>query len=291
MSNVKSESLISMEDMEAMLKAKTQELLDVRNELLQVQNKLRSTEIKALAVHEKNQLMAASPELAIKMAEMDLHLRMADKFVKSGAFPKMTPEQAFTVMKAGKEMGMTEVESINALYIVNGSIKFYGDKMVARLTKKGYRIEYLEESENGVTVRVYHKEEEFDVSEKVTKNDQILKRSKAMGFSQKNKMRFHGVRIIATFHLPHLFGSVTDEFTSDYVEYREEKRSELTIPAVEARKQRERVLSHIKEAVDKKDLEMLEMVREHRVEMDVVEEFDAAFVLITGQKKKEVVDV
>ena len=215
------EETFSNEELQKMLLDKQVELNESRADFLKLQTGFKALELRALKVYEENKMLKAAPEFAQQQAKMDFYLKMAHKFIASKAFKCETPEQAYVIMQAGSEMGMEPIEAMQALYIVNGKLDFYGDKMVARLTKKGYKIEYLNESKDSVTVRVFNEKEGFDVSETVNSNDQILQRSKAYGFAAKNKMRFHGLRLFKSFHLPHLFGSTTDEFTPDFTEWEE----------------------------------------------------------------------
>lgn len=191
------------------------------NELLKAQQQIVKSEHKAVALSDKLKLMETYPSLAEKKAEMEYYLEMAKQFSASKAFNKdYTPEQIFVIMKAGKEMGMQEVEALQSLYIVNGQVDFFGDKMIARITKAGYKIEYLNEIEEAakaeVTVKVTSSDGKWTAQEKATAKDQIIMKSKAAQFALKNKLRFHAIRMIVSFHLPHLFGSVADQFSKEF---------------------------------------------------------------------------
>jgi hypothetical protein len=109
-------------------------------------------------------------------------LTVAKQFSEARAFGDYKPEQIYSMMKAGQEMGLKPIESLQLLYIVNGKIRPYGDKMIAIITKHGYKIKYLDESPKGVTVKVTH-ENGFDESEIVRSDDQILQNSKAAKFA------------------------------------------------------------------------------------------------------------
>jgi hypothetical protein len=266
-----------------------EELLNSQNESLKWQNEFRSMEIRALKVFQENELLKGSPEIAKKKAEMDFMLKMAEEFINSGAFPKsMTPEQAYVIMKAGAELGMTELESLNGLYIVNGSIGPWGKNMIARVIQHGYKVEYLEETESGVTVRIHSFDKGFDVRQVVTDRDELLtKGNKAMNFSKQNKMRYHGVRMIINFHLPHLYSSTSDMFLGQYNEDRKEIEANVVPRLVDAKKQKERIMKHIGEAIQKMSMEMLEQVREHKKGDDEIgEAFDSAYILISSSSKE-----
>ena len=175
----------------------------------------------SLTVHESeiNKLKAENLELrerlmdmstagmAEQSADLNFQLKMARQLIASKAFPNMTPEQAFVILQAGKEMGMQPMESIKKLYIVNGGIGFHGAGMVSQLTGKGALIEYVNETENKVTARVYFEGNTYE--ETSTDKDQILLKSNAIKFAKKNKLRYHAIRMILSFHLPHLAGNVS----------------------------------------------------------------------------------
>ena len=252
---------LTKEEYQQMLLDKQRELneaLEANNRLMQEKNLMAS---RALKVHEENKLMQASPELAVQMAEMEFHLNMAKQFTSSGAFPKMTPEQAYTVMKAGAEMGMKPVEALNSLYVVNGQINPHGKAMPARIKKFGYNIEYLNETPNGCDVRVWKEDEGFDVTEHVDANDPILKRqSKFMQLHPKYKMRYHGLRAIINFHLPHLYGSTADMFAEPVQQMIEEQGSGLNVALVEESKERARIRKHIDNSTTLQELAFVKSV-------------------------------
>lgn len=220
------EPIISNEELQQMLLAKQLELNQQIEENLKLQKEVTTITNRTLKVHEKNQLLSASPELAAKMAEMDYHLNMAQKFISSKAFPTMTAEQAYTIIQAGQEMGMKPVEAMNSLYIVNGSINPYGTRMIARLTAEGYNVEYSEESKDGVTVRVYQNENGFEAKERVTAQEMLAMNSKAYRFAPKSKMRYHGVRMILNFYLPHLFDSISDIYGGYFKAWDEQQQNQ-----------------------------------------------------------------
>lgn len=278
MSNEKVESTFSVEELQQMLAEKQIEANEANSKLLKLQAENNSLINRSLKVVEENNMYKASPQLAAQMAEMEFHLKMAEKFIASKAFnPNMTPEQAYVIIKAGSEMGMKPVESMQALYCVNGAVKYWGDKMAAKITSQGYKIEYLNESPNGVTVKITNSDG-FEAIEKVTDQDQIIQRSKAAGFAKKNKMRFHGIRMIASFHLPHLFSSVQDEFTSEFHEWesaqpQQQLKSGIDLHQIDQSKERERVLLHIEKAKSMKELEMVGNIVGQFDESDLSEKY------------------
>jgi hypothetical protein len=132
---------------------------------------------------------------------------MAKQLIASKAFPNYTPEQAFVILQAGKEMDLQPMQSIKSLYCVNGQIGFWGAGLVGRLVNHGCEMEYLDETDSGVTVKITYKGKTY--TETVSDKDPVIAGKKAMTIAKKNKMRFHGVRMIANFYLAHLVGSVS----------------------------------------------------------------------------------
>lgn len=277
MSEIKTEieSTFTVPELEKMLVEKQIEANEATAKMLKLQAENNSLINRSLRVVEENQMYKASPQLAEQMAEMEFQLKMAERFIASKAFKAQNAEQAYVMIKAGAELGLKPVEAMQALYCVNGAVKMYGDKMTARITKAGYKIQYIDEKDTEVTVKVTHVDG-FEAMEKVTDKDQIIQNSKAAGFAKKNKMRFHGVRMIASFHLPHLFSSVQDEFTSDFTEWeaanpQQQLKSGIDLKQIDQSKERERVLAHIQKA---KSAQELEQVLSHIHEFELIDEYN-----------------
>lgn len=266
------ESTFTVEELQQMLIEKQIEANEANAKMIKLQAENNSLVSRSLKVYEENQMYKASPQLAEQMAEMEFQMKMAERFIKAKAFKCETPEQAYVIIKAGKEMGMQPVESMQALYCVNGAVKMWGDKMVSRITGAGYKLEYLEETTSSVKVRVSNKDG-FEAMETVTDKDQIIERSKAAGFAKKNKMRFHGVRMIASFHLPHLFSSVQDEFTNDFAEWEEANPklgNGINLKQIDQSKEAKRIAEHIENA---KTITELEQVADYVVDCGLNQEY------------------
>jgi len=184
-------------------------------ELNQANEEISKIKVRSLKVYEENQLLQHSPQYAQQAGEMKFHLEMAKQFTASKAFPAYSPEQIYTLIKAGAEMSMKPLESLSSLYIIKGKIEPYGKGMIAILTKKGYRLKYTNETDKTCTVTAMNKEEGFEGSETVSIDDPILKRSNAIKIAPKNKLRFHAIRTLLNFQLPHLISSTADLFEVD----------------------------------------------------------------------------
>jgi len=222
-------------------------ILEKDQRIAQLENELANTKNRALTVFEENQTLKASDAINEKRAMLEYELKIAEQFSRSGAFPKMSPEQCYTLMKAGEEMGLAPIVALNMLYVVNGKIGPYGDKMLGYILSKGYKVKYENETEDQVTVTIYKEVNSYDdpnynpnatlngepiilasYTETAKANEQVLQNSKALKFARGNKLRFHAIRKIASFHLPHLFMGCGDSFSQDYPEWAEGEKTKLT---------------------------------------------------------------
>lgn len=75
---------------------------------------------------------------------------------KSGALPSSITNgaQLSMVFLAGYEAGMRPMESLNAFYIVNGKLTIYGDALIRQLKRNGYRVKWVESTNEKATVRL-----------------------------------------------------------------------------------------------------------------------------------------
>lgn len=246
---------------------------DLLRQILELQNKLKATELKAINLYNENQQfkMNIAPDAMRMKAELNIELEVAQTFITSGAFPNVTKEQAYVIMKAGQEMGLDKVESLQSLYITpKGKIEIYGKALTGFIKRGGYEIEYQEEIESSVVVRVFHPTNGYDYRELVTDQDQVIKakyrkdgskRIAAIDFAKKNKMRFHGLRMHLNFRLAHLIKATSDLFDNQFLEWQEqqlESKAQLGLPvesqpgldleAIEANKNIERISNRLKTA-------------------------------------------
>jgi hypothetical protein len=189
------------------------EILDLRKKILEQESLL-------LSFKEKMSLIELSPEIAKEKAEFKHYYDMATTLCK--AKKDMTPEQCLILILTGKSMGMSAVKSMNSLYGVNGSAAPYGHNMVGILTGNGWEIAYDESKEGICKVTVSHQDKQKypQVFEEKAARQEVEK-GKAFGFDAQSKMRFHAVRKILKFYLPHLLDGVGDLDGPEFSEYEE----------------------------------------------------------------------
>jgi len=256
----------------------TERELELQQQLVQVQQQLNKSNAKGIEVSSKLNMLQSSPEIQTKLAELEYQVKLAQYMIESKAFPNVTPAQAIVLMKAGNEMGMSEIESLTDLYIVNGQVKFHSKGLAGRLTKYGYKIQFTNETPEGVTVTISKESEGFSESYNVRANEQILQRSKAMGFAKSNKMRFHGIRQIANFHLAHLFGSAMLWDDDDLDAARERQNDNGGVPN-KSEKERERIIKLINNAKSLEDIS--------RIVANIPHEHDDLIEML-AEKKQEI---
>jgi len=159
------------------------------------------------AVEPKGLMSAEEKELDLELKRMAMRLKIAQHFFAAGCFTQdvKNAEQAFVKIQAGAEMGMSPMRSMKGLYIVNGQVTVYGVESARRLKEHGWRLEYVDESENGVTVTISKPQEHYQYI--VVKDaEHTLKNSKAMGFAPKQKMRWFGLSQLIKFYVPEVLG-------------------------------------------------------------------------------------
>lgn len=272
------------EMLEGMVQAKTRENTELLNEVARLQQELVNFKSRTLKVHEENTLLKAAPQVASEIALMEYQLRLATKFVEGKAFPQeLTAEQAFTIMRAGEEMGLKPIEALNGLYVVNGKIQPWGKLLTSQITRAGYHITFPEETKEKCVAVAEHPATGHRVTGTAYLQDPIIQRSRAHKIAPQQKMRFHALRLIANFHLAHLFGGTSDLFAEvQDIEY--EEVSPRNHKAVGESEERARMLRIIDKATTVKELER---VKAHKVTHDLVEEYDAKLQsLITAQEGK-----
>ena len=205
----------SVEKAEDLTPTEYQEIIrELKAKCLATNQELVNIKARALSVYEENQKIQGLSDPIHKQLKDELEV--AELMVRSGAFPKQIKNapQAWVMIKAGEEIGLSPMQSVKGLNIINGVVSVWGSTMISILTKRKYVIDYLKETNNQVLVTVSKGEEHYEYF--VKDDDPALKNSKAMAINKKNKMRYHGVRQILKFRLPHYLGSVAPEEQDDF---------------------------------------------------------------------------
>lgn len=146
---------------------------------------------------------------------------MSKIFFESRALPKTIQNEPQLVMmlQAGYEMGMTPVESLHSLYMVNGTINVYGKAVTRRIREHGWRIEYKDESDESCTATVSRDDESYTetythkmaVDSGYTKSRSgDFKVGWLPGVNRRLKLRYGVLSLIIKSYIPEVLGSAQD---------------------------------------------------------------------------------
>jgi len=149
---------------------------------------------------------------------------IAKDLMESGAIPQgyKNVNQVLMAIMAGAEMGMKPIESMNSLYIVNGSINVWGKATTRRLREHGFYIQYKDETDESVTVIAEKKGglgEALETYEETYKYEDAKKSGYTSdnygkqkfgwkeGFNRKIKLRYGALSMLIKTYIPEVLGS------------------------------------------------------------------------------------
>lgn len=146
---------------------------------------------------------------------------MGKVFFESKAIPSSIQNEAQLVMvlQAGFEAGMTPIESLHSLYIVNGSINVWGKAVTKRLRDHGWKIVYSNESDTACTATVSKGEESYtETYEYVMAEKSGYTKTNAggekigwkLGINRKLKLRYGVLSLIIKSYIPEVLGNFND---------------------------------------------------------------------------------
>ena len=144
--------------------------------------------------------------------------KIANDMIASKSLPQTftNAAQVQMALMAGREMGMTTMESLNDLYFVGGKLQIYGKATPAALRRAGWRIKKFDETEDSCTATVYNPKTDEEITDK-------------------RKLRYAVLSQIIHTYLPEVLGSVAGigDYSEDYMDaqnldaaYRKEQENE-----------------------------------------------------------------
>ena len=144
---------------------------------------------------------------------------MAETFKASGAFPAEDNAAKLLVkMQAGREMGMSPIESVKSFYFVKGTVNIFGAAAQRRLREHGWNIKY-KDGLNKCTATISNNKGErykdtltFEEAEKSgwTKGTYGLKPGWMEGANRKLKLRYGVISLLIKTYVPEVLGSAVD---------------------------------------------------------------------------------
>jgi hypothetical protein len=127
---------------------------------------------------------------------------------------------------AGREMGMGVMESLSDLYFVGGTLNIYGKGTPGALRRKGWRIEYSDESQESCTATVTNHGTGEVITDTFTYEEAKLsgftgsnKPGWLPGANRRRKLRYGVLSLIIHTYVPEVLGPVSGiaEYTEDYI--------------------------------------------------------------------------
>lgn len=191
----------------------TKEQLEARERETNLRAKNANIEVYEQAMAVQTQFMNPSVWTQIRA--------MGKVFFESKAIPSsiQNEQQLIMVLQAGFESGMTPIESLHSLYIVNGSINVWGKAVTKRLRNHGWKIEYSAESDEECTATVTKGDEKYtetytfelaDASGYTKTNAGGLKIGWKEGINRKLKLRYGVLSLIIKSYIPEVLGNFND---------------------------------------------------------------------------------
>lgn len=111
----------------------------------------------SITVRDTKETSLMNPEVYVQMKIL------ANDFISSKAIPQcwQSAAQVLVGLQTGLEMGMTPMESMNSLYVVNGAVNIWGKAVTKRLRVHDYKIKYSGETTEQVTATLTKGDEKY----------------------------------------------------------------------------------------------------------------------------------
>ena len=167
---------------------------------------------KGISIRDTDTTSLMNPEVYVQMKIL------ANDFIASKAIPTcwQSSAQVLVGLQTGLEMGMTPMESMNSLYVVNGAVNIWGKAITKRIRDHGYTIEYTNEDEAQVTATVTKDDERYtetfrfaDAEESGYTKDKYggYKVGWKPGQNRKMKLRYGALNTLIKTYIPEVMGS------------------------------------------------------------------------------------
>lgn len=186
--------------------------------------------------------------------------KIAKDMIESKSLPQSFTNvaQVQMALMAGREMGMTTMESLNDLYFVGGKLQIYGKATPAALRRAGWRIKKFDETEDSCTATVYNPKTDEEITDTFTFKDAELsgfvKDSRGQikmgwkpGANRKRKLRYAVLSQIIHTYLPEVLGSVAGigDYSEDYMDAERLDQQYRRAEEEEKRKEKLEKLQHL----------------------------------------------
>lgn len=154
--------------------------------------------------------------------------KLAGDMMKSEAISKKfaNVNQVMMAILAGREMGMSTMESLSDMYFVGGNLNIYGKGTPAALRRKGWRIRYSDETPESCTATVTNDKTGEEIVDTFTYKEAVDsgftgngKPGWLPGANRRRKLRYGVLSLIIHTYIPEVLGAATGigEYSEDYI--------------------------------------------------------------------------
>lgn len=166
-----------------------------------------------ITVRDTKETSLMNPEVYVQMKIL------ANDFISSKAIPQcwQSAAQVLVGLQTGLEMGMTPMESMNSLYVVNGAVNIWGKAVTKRLRVHGYKIKYSGETTEQVTATLTKGDEKysftFKYADAVTSGYTVDRYGKdkfgwSLGQNRLLKLRYGALSTLLKTEVPEVLGPI-----------------------------------------------------------------------------------
>lgn len=148
-------------------------------------------------------------------------LRIAEQFFIANCFSSdvKNPAQAFVKIQAGAEMGMSPMQAMGSLVIINGKVTLWGAALTQRLREHGWKIFYNSPSgdpKKDITATIEKGGEKYEYTVDIM--DNVIQSGQAWKKDPASKLKYHCLARLIRFYVPEVMGVVryTAEEAEDF---------------------------------------------------------------------------
>lgn len=134
-----------------------------------------------------DQEIMIAPETAFEPRSIDEAFKLAQRLVSSGFLPKAItkPESALAIIITGRELGLTVMQSLRSIHIIDGKPVLSADLMLA-LVKRSSRCQFLKLVESTGKIATYETQR---MHETKTKMSFTIEQAQAAGVANKDNWK------------------------------------------------------------------------------------------------------
>ncbi len=251
---------------------------------------------KELQTSEAKQVASVSTSVYFNPIIWEQMTRIGATLYNSGALTSDIKNSAMLMMKlqAGYELGMQPVQSLNSLYIVGGLVTIWGEEVLRRFIKAGYKHKYLQFDEKKCIFQitcpdgtVYVEEATYEEAEK---SGWTKDRSGKLKFNYKcptDKIRYNAIRRMAKFNCSEVLGNLeVKEYAEDITQIDPETGEHIVEKKTEEKKEEKTV----KKETPTDEPTFTPKKREEEVKEKTEKKAENVEIKVTGEKVGDAIE-